>query len=248
MIRTFIYGSCVSRDTFEFLRPHGYELVHYVARQSLISAMAPGDRSAVPIQDVRSQFQRRMLAGDWKSSLSRALTRHSARVDLLLWDLCDERLGAHELPGGRFVTKSVDSITSGLDQRLGPDAQFRPFGSPDHQAAFAGSLAPFKELLTETGLIGKTVLLAPPWAQRTSDASKPPRSFGRTATDANPVFSTYHQLIADRLGVPVISLPAAEVVAAHEHRWGMAPFHYTEDVYRTLTERIREVAELLVSR
>ena len=36
----FIYGSCVSRDTFEFLRPLGYGLVDYVARQSLISAFS----------------------------------------------------------------------------------------------------------------------------------------------------------------------------------------------------------------
>ena len=36
--RVFIYGSCVSRDTFEYLDPDQFEIVQYVARQSALSA------------------------------------------------------------------------------------------------------------------------------------------------------------------------------------------------------------------
>lgn len=44
VVRTFIWGSCVSRDTFGFL-PEQFQLTTYVARQSLISA--GNDASAV---------------------------------------------------------------------------------------------------------------------------------------------------------------------------------------------------------
>jgi hypothetical protein len=40
-MRVLVVGSCVSRDTFEFLRPDCFTLQGYVARQSLISAFGP---------------------------------------------------------------------------------------------------------------------------------------------------------------------------------------------------------------
>lgn len=243
MIRTFIYGSCVSRDTFEVLAPHGYSLTTYVARQSLLSAYSRLEEPLPPIR-TSSPFQRRMIEGDWNSSLPRALARARGKVDLLLWDLCDERLGVRRLPSGHYVTRSVDTLTSGLDDQLGHQgAEVVPFGSTLHRRHFAARLARFRQRLEELGVLDRAVVLAPAWASVQDDGRGTPPSFGLTAEQANPVFDDYHQAVVDRVGVPVIRLGPHEVRAAGSHQWGAAPFHYTSDVYERLVGEIREIVD-----
>lgn len=239
MTRTFIYGSCVSRDTFEFLRPHGYDLVRYVARQSLVSAFSPGlEAATLPGLDVTSPFQRRMLAGDWGSSLVPQLRAHREEVDLLLWDLCDERLGVWRLPEGEVVTRSVDAISSGLEASLADRAEVVSFGSPGHLAAFTDASRQFRDVLADTGLLERTLLLAPPWATHTDDGSPTPTSFGLSAQVANGIFDAYHRVVQNILDVPVVTLGQDRVVAAAGHQWGPAPFHYADSVYEALVTQV----------
>lgn len=244
MIRTFIYGSCVSRDTFEYLRPQGYALTTYVARQSLLSAYSRLDEKDLPPIRTTSAFQHRMIEGDWASSLPRALARARGRVDLLLWDLCDERLGVLRLPSGHYVTRSVDTIATGLDGRLKAEgATHLPFGSARHQHQFGTRLAHFRQRLLHLGLLDRTLVLAPDWASRCDDGSPTPPSFGLTPDRANAMFDGYHQAVEEAVGVPVLRFGADEVEAASGHQWGRAPFHYTHKVYEQMVRAIARHVE-----
>lgn len=243
VIRTFIYGSCVSRDTFEFLEPHGYALSTYVARQSLLSAYSRID-AQLPEVRTSSPFQLRMIEGDWTSSLPRSLARVRGRVDLILWDLCDERLGVRRLTTGHVVTRSVDTITSGLDAQLeAQGARLEPIGSEWHRRHFSTRLAHFRQRLVDYGMLDRTIVLAPAWASFKDDDTPTPPSFGLTAADANPVFDWYYQAVSKTVGVPVLRLEQDEVAAARVHRWGAAPFHYTTSVYERMVAQIRDFAE-----
>lgn len=243
MIRTFIYGSCVSRDTFDFLEPHGYTLTTYVARQSLLSAYSRID-AQLPEVRTSSPFQLRMIEGDWTSSLPRSLARVRGRVDLILWDLCDERLGVRRLTNGHVVTRSVDTITSGLDAQLeAQGAEIKSFGSEWHRRHFSTRLAHFRQRLTDYGMLDRTIVLAPAWASYKDDGTPTPPSFGLAATDANLAFDWYYEAVTKTVGVPVLRMEQHEVVAARVHRWGAAPFHYTTSVYERMVARIRDFAE-----
>ena len=239
MIRTFIYGSCVSRDTFEFLRQHGFELSAYVARQSLLSAYSRVDEERLPRFETSSSFQRRMIEGDWTSSLPRALARLRGRVDLVLWDLCDERLGVRRLASGHYVTRSVDTIATGLDAQLHEQgAELVTFGSPQHRRHFTARLRRFRQRLDELELLDRTLVLAPAWASRCGDGTPTPSSFGLSAKDANPLFADYHQEVEEIVGTPILRVGEDLVEAAAHHRWGKAPFHYSDDVYIRLADEI----------
>ncbi|WP_298886885.1 DUF6270 domain-containing protein [uncultured Serinicoccus sp.] len=239
VIRTFIYGSCVSRDTFEFLRPQGYDLTAYVARQSLLSAYSRVDEEELPPHETSSAFQRRMIEGDWTSSLPRALARVRGRVDLVLWDLCDERLGVRRLASGHYVTRSVDTIATGLDTQLEKQgAALVPFGSPQHRRHFTARLRSFRQRLRELELLERTLVLAPAWASRCGDGTPTPSSFGLSAEEANPIFADYHDEVEKVVGVPIIRLGEDLVEGAAHHRWGKAPFHYSDEVYLRLVDHI----------
>ena len=99
-----IVGGCVSRDTVDPLLGKSLELKRYVARQSFISAGTDATK-LVPKVDLRSQFQRRMLEADLEGSLFRDIEENS-EVDLVLWDLNVERLGAWQFDVDTFATDS----------------------------------------------------------------------------------------------------------------------------------------------
>lgn len=243
MIRTLIYGSCVSRDTFEFLKPHGYELKGYIARQSLLSAFSPMKREALPPMEVRSAFQRRMLEGDWTGSLVTTMEKEADAIDVVLWDLCDERLGVRSLrqsPPWQFATRSVDSIRAGLDGQLSGHALWRP-DERRFRKLFDERLNDMGDLLDRTGLRQKTILLAPAWATQTNSGGTTPDSFGWNPRVANRVFARYHERIRSRLDLMTVERAPSEVEASENHRWGPAPFHYSDAVYESMTRDIRSL-------
>jgi hypothetical protein len=57
MANIFIYGGCVSRDTFELMKEK-HSLVHYVSRQSLISAASsPTPKRIISTTHLVNNFQ-----------------------------------------------------------------------------------------------------------------------------------------------------------------------------------------------
>lgn len=226
--RVFIYGSCVSRDSFEHVARDRYVLTRYVARQSLISAYA-GPAALDGTDVLTSAFQRRMVEGDAAGDLPRLLAQDAAATDLLLWDLTDERLGVLLAPDGGAVTRSVELVGAGLEP-AGDGWRYLAFGTDDHLALWTDALDAFCGTLAHEGLLERTVLLAVPWALTTEDGRAAPSSFGVAPADANARFARYHDA-ARRRGLTVVEVPPAAVVASAEHRWGPAPFHYSPSTY-----------------
>lgn len=237
MTRTLIYGSCVSRDTLEYLRPAGFNLVHYTARQSLASAYSPRDLAELPPVQVSSSFQRRMLEGDWRANLISTLREHHRSADMVLWDLCDERLGLRANKSGQLATRSVDSVGTGLDDFLSAETMI-PFGSQHHFQLFSRALTRLRKDLEDLELLDRLIVLAPAWASHQEDGRAAPDSYGLTASEANQSFSQYYGAIEDLLSVPMVRLSADAVRADADHRWGAAPFHYAPSTYYRLAQEI----------
>ena len=234
--RVFIYGSCVSRDTFEYLPQDDYALLNYVARQSLISAFG----AASPPRELParlSPFQRRMLQGDLGSALLNELTAVQDTVDLLLWDLTDERLGVYALPDGSYVTRSVEIVGTDLERTFQEHGRFIPFGTDEHLQLWTHAVTAWVALLQTLGLADRTLLLAPSWATRSSDQSPVPGSFGLAPERANALHAGYYDQVT-ALGVTMAVVPETVTVAAAEHRWGRAPFHYDDVTYLILVAAI----------
>src|SRR5690625_2672237 len=86
-----------------------FEVVCYIARQSLLSA--DHDASAMFPADVRidSHFQRRMMTGDFAGDLDERLVGAAGETDVLLWDLADERHGVHVFDDGAVVEQDRKS-------------------------------------------------------------------------------------------------------------------------------------------
>lgn len=228
--RVFIYGSCVSRDTVALMDDADIDVLAYVARQSLVSAFAPADAPLAWPADL-SRFQRRMINGDIEGNLPRRLREAAPAIDLLLWDLTDERLGFYRMHNGGCVTRSLEMVGTELERTLASTSEFVPFGTDEHFAYWTQALSEMLALLKTTRLMDLTVVLAVPWASTSRDGTHVPPSFGTAPEDANALFTRYYSALETH-GVHVERI--TDVAADAAHRWGIAPFHYADDTYRRI--------------
>ncbi|PRQ10340.1 hypothetical protein C1Y63_12000 [Corynebacterium sp. 13CS0277] len=238
----FIYGSCVSRDTFEVLRnrPFGdWSLVDYVARQSLISA-----HTHVPFERLHlenppaSPFQRRMMDSDCAGRVFRAMRGAEQPVDLFLWDLCDERLGVFDFRDGTYSTRSIEYLVAAAPAKQPSGARVIEFGTDEHFELWESKLDFFDEQLAYAQFDNR-VLLKVPWASRTRWFRPTPRSMGFSARRANAAFDRYYDAAEARItGLKVIELDSKGLFADSQHRWALAPFHYEHRVYERLCDEI----------
>lgn len=234
-LRLAISGSCVSRDTIEEMDPARYTLSCYVARQSLLS-WGTDVTGRVPRRVTYSNdFQQRQVMGDAAGNLTERLKMVADSTDLLVMDLCDERHGARRFSDGGWMTQSIDVVTNDVLKNLLLSGRHYPLGDPTHFAAWAHAADRFVGWLERVGLRHKTLVLAVPWALEASDGSHVPNSMGLSAEEANRTFVPYHDHLSS-LGLPLVSVD--EPLADAEHRWGLAPFHYTKAVYTRLGEQI----------
>ncbi|NNU27552.1 DUF6270 domain-containing protein [Isoptericola sediminis] len=234
--RVFIYGSCVSRDTFEFLDPAEFELVHYVARQSAISAYTkPVELISPPALD--SRFKQRVVEDDFSSSLRETIASLED-IDLVLMDLTDERLGVYVLPDGSVITRSVELIESGAEQHLPHGSHHIPFGSDLHLQYWSTGISEVAKLFHEYMPRTAIALLGIPWASYSEDGTPTPDSFGMSASQINPVMRSYVDYAASTVGARLIDVNSDLVRSKPDHPWGNAPFHYSTSVYLDVTRSL----------
>ncbi|MET4077424.1 DUF6270 domain-containing protein [Janibacter sp. UYMM211] len=231
-----LVGSCVSRDLIGFMSPP-VSLVGYHARQSLISAFAPGRPAPAEVDQLASSFQRRMLAADFRSDLPERVRVSASSVDAVVWDVVDERLGVFVHPDGSVTTDTVEWRRLHPDGRPPAGARRVAFGTAEHKALYRDALQLWRALLVETGLLRRTILLAPRWAARTTSGQVVPPSFGVEAEEGSRVQSDYVDMIREIVGVAMVGTDV-ETVAGDDHRWGAAPFHFDDQTERVLARSV----------
>lgn len=233
--RILVYGSCVSRDTVNAMPRDKIRIVDYIARQSLVSAFSP-PVTLIPAPQLESKFQARQVDGDFSSSLPSTLRRITA-IDLVIWDLTDERLGFYVLPDDTAITRSVDLISAGLDDSIADVASLIEFGTDLHFDLWRSVLPRFLAQVKEHHPQARLVLVAPPWATHSIDGTPTPSSFGMSAEEGNAKYARYLDEAARR-GVEIIGRDIADPRSSAEHIWGEAPFHYAPEVYQELVSQL----------
>lgn len=240
--RTFIYGSCVSRDTFEFL--DDFSLTAYVARQSFISAGNSVRGVKEKLKPISSPFQKRMVEGDLAGSLPRDLQVRAAASDIVLIDIIDERGGVVEFDEGAYATRLAEFWSAGGREASAGHLHLE-LGSDEHFEKWKLSARKVVCELLSAGLLHRTAVLKTPWAELTDEEKKFEIPAWMTPPAvANAAYARYYDFL-EALGLHIIELPPELVRTSEGHRWGMSPFHYTAAAYEHLASRIRAFARSL---
>jgi hypothetical protein len=236
MSKIFIYGSCVSRDAFNFL-DDSHDLIGYVARQSLISAMS-GQTKLLPGEPLDSAFQSKMVEGDLASNLVPAVEIHAENLDLLIIDMTDERLGVHKLPDNTFVTHSVELVRSKRLNNLSPVPGTIQIGTERHTIFWQNAARKFYSKLDQLGLRDKTLIINTPWAVESFEGTDVPGYRDFTTEKMNRHLDDFANFIRG-LGYRVVDMPTSLAVSSAKHQWGIAPFHYGEPAYLWIRDQVQ---------
>lgn len=227
-LRVFIYGSCVTRDAVDFWEESELRLGGYVARQSLLIAVAaPADPEMVRLSQIDSSVQRRMFRGGVESSLIPTLRENKGEFDLILWDLTDERNGVQRLPGGGRVTRMTKLSRPAISRVklgdvIGVDAD-------EHFGLWNQALDEFFLCLADEVLLDRLVINDSRWAS-VDDAG---RAVDQGKTFLNPTLDRMSRAVRAAAS-PVITRGPSTCVGKVEHEWGRALFHYVDDAYRSM--------------
>lgn len=236
-IGTMIYGSCVTRDTFEFLGDD-FLLKSYVARQSVISAGTQTSDTLPMLDPIASAFQKRMVEGDLKGNLYETLDRQASQADLLVIDLIDERGGVIDFGDGKYVSKLAEFWSAGGREASRGRAQIS-FGSDEHFERWTNGVQRLLGELLKHEMLHRTVVIKAPWATLT-DTDEPfdIPTWMMDPREANSLYERYYDYL-EKVGVPLITLPDHLVRTSDSHQWGVSPYHYAKGAYEYLATELR---------
>lgn len=240
MARIFIYGSCVTRDAFDE-NADDLEVVGYVARQSIISAMALREGPAIDSGTLTSQFQQGMVDGDSAGNLRETIAEVSAFIDVILWDITDERMGVLAFDGDRFLTP-LNELRATEDDILS-NGESVLFGTDRHFDLFRRATQIFSQWLTSRMMLEKVTVIATPHSS-VLDGGSSNADFEDLAERArrwNEQAHRYYELLSMQ-GFRVEHVDIEDVVIDPEHRWGIAPFHFAQKTYTAMRALVRRVA------
>ncbi|GAA4283365.1 DUF6270 domain-containing protein [Brevibacterium daeguense] len=175
--RIAIFGSCVSRDTCEYIS--GPIVEAYVARQSAIVSLQPVGEATFSSDSLDSPFQAKMYEGDQRGDAVQRLI--GAEPDVILIDLVDERRGVWQFPDGSFLTNSVEASRTGMESRA-PElgARLIEFGTDEHFSLWSRAFDSQVQELADAGLLATSVLLDIEWAAALSGHPYPSTSLRST--------------------------------------------------------------------
>ncbi|WP_139313566.1 DUF6270 domain-containing protein [Salinicola sp. MH3R3-1] len=231
-MKVFIFGSCVSRDAFNFDFPR-LELVGYFSRSSFASAFGSSPQKDNYSQELNSNFQKRMVKADFEKEALQKIV--STEFDILLIDFVDERFKLFKSTTGSIVTLSNElSKTPFLRQAEG--VAVSPF-SDEHFQLWERGWKKFVSSLSSHNLLSKVVVNCGLWAKTDEQGNAIPNVDLNLIEKAN----SHLRRLYDRV---FLDIPASQafmpsdkmVVGKLEHKWGAAPFHYVDNYYYNLVD------------
>ncbi|GAB3753992.1 DUF6270 domain-containing protein [Lysobacter olei] len=227
-----IVGSCVSRDILE-VDAAGCTLEGYIARTSMasvgVSAVADSDVRSMA-EALQSQFQRDMILNDLdKTTLERV---QQAKARHVLVDFVDERFTLI-CSGNSFFS------LSGELQKAGVSAEGRAVIEPGIEPYFTLWLNGFERFVLAVGT-DRIILNRAFWARGTREN---PTAFSESwVTRNNQLLGALYERIESRWQFKTIRYPDDLVVGNAAHRWGEAPYHFEDALYRHAAAQIRSYA------
>lgn len=198
-----IFGSCVSRDTCEFL-PEA-NVVAYIARQSVTSLQTPYGSDRVNTDVIESPFQRRMVLGDLDGTGTQNIAACEEPIDVVLIDLVDERRGFWRFPDGTSMNNSIE-----VEQNLLPAGGFDrgtrhvEFGADEHFRDWKQGFGILVDGLRVAGLLDRAIFIDTEWARAVEHAPQPREDWfaavGRTMRRNQRRFRNASRTITHRRG------------------------------------------------
>lgn len=234
-----VYGGCVSRDIFNFNDSEELKIVGYNARSSLATLSSDNVAKKIPdkyyeaLRFIESDFQRSMVESDFNNSILESISNNN--YDILLIDLMVDRLNLGMLDG-KLITVSASFALS----KIKPES-FVKTHSEQFLSEWYKGVENFLSVIDKTVGRDKIKLNKIYWADRAADDQHTVEINRRwdIATHNNKLDVLYGYLEKRLPAASIIEVPKELFIANPSHRWGLAPFHYIDEYYIAMVDRLK---------
>ncbi|EAJ1208680.1 hypothetical protein CRS38_09105 [Campylobacter coli] len=238
MKKICIFGSCVSRDIFEYDEQKHFELVGYYARSSFTSLSSNAMIEQDVLDNIISPFQKRMVLYDMNKSFIDRIKRND--FDCLLIGFIDDRFHFYKLSNDSIVTLS-NEYKKAKGKLYSSNMIYSK--SQEHIDLWKKGI---EKVYDDLYLIqDKIILNKVYWTDVfvTGDKLK----INEEYLADNNVFlkERYDDFAKFFPEVKCIEYSQDLLILDHEHKWGEAPMHYHCGVYKYALDEIRRINDKL---
>ncbi|MBO1074168.1 DUF6270 domain-containing protein [Roseomonas marmotae] len=244
-MRFDIFGSCVSRDPFDFLAPTGHDVLFYAARQSFVGLRDEPVRYDPAWYADLPPFERRCVFMDLEKS--EEYFRFSADADYLIVDFIDERfdlmqVGSSHVAATRHVLK--EPFLAFHQDRLQRRRRLHPPILDDWRRGAEY----FMERATRRFAPERIILHEARWSShfRTVEGELLPfdEKVRARVAPSNELLKHYHENFRALLpSCLTLRVPDEFLFADPQHRWSKEPFHYIPAYYSAFLDLLNQAVE-----
>lgn len=226
MLKVAIFGSCVTHDACAPAK-----VVHYTARQSLISLNS--EPVPVHVPPGLDRWISRNIKCDARKDIFGQL--FFADFDVLLIDLLEMRLLCRQDGEGRLLTFSeyVQALGDEFVDRCG----LAPLDEPWPYASRLDAALDRFAIGIQRSLHGRPAILHKFWWS--NDGLTDPEALAEVDRQ-NALLATCYDGLQKRINLTTVGLPPHQP-ADPNHRYGAAPYHLTGDYYAAIWSQIEAV-------
>ncbi|WP_250501980.1 DUF6270 domain-containing protein [Caballeronia sp. AZ7_KS35] len=235
--RILVLGSCVSRDVLNYTEAGEFELVRYLARTSVASLFAKQPFADTFSKRLESPFQRRLVNLDITKSARREI--EAIGSDFILMDLIDERFDLIEVGSGQLCTASLEFLKSGALKEI-PSFKRIASGSDEWFRRWKSGWNSLVNMLIQHDRLKTVRVNMVFWQKETSDGATFPNQTNDQINAANDALATMYAIMANDLAPhQFFEYEDGLMQCASTHRWGPAPFHYSDAFYLKAADKLR---------
>jgi hypothetical protein len=242
----FIFGSCVTRDAFEFVK-NNYSIVKYISRISLATAFQEKtvlskqkfknfkDIAIIPEDDDVSKFHLKCLSIDFFKNSYKYISEK--KFDIFIIDLIDERFKIASKDNS-LHTYSV--LGKKIHHHFGYQVILHGFDSDFKFAKWKEGVDILYGILLSKNC--KIVLNKVFWAKSCNDTTMDIDI--DIINRSNLLLSKMYQYIEENYKerTHIIEYDESLFVSDVNHKWGHAAFHYTSPAYEHFISQLTEIS------
>ncbi|MBO9440136.1 hypothetical protein J7354_15880 [Sulfitobacter sp. R18_2] len=222
-----ILGSCASRDAFEFDFSEEFKVVDYTARTSLASLACLPKLVPSVLSEIDSPFQKRMVQRDMSKSFWSAVESYES--GLIIVDLIDDRFRLNLFPNGAAHTVSAEYAKA---RHAWPKGKFRTLGreTNEYLTLWLRGVNQLQKKLNSHGNL--QLLVNCVYYTATNNNSIDDMS---NIDGMNEYLSRAYGFLRQAFGESaMLTYPKEALESDMNHKWGLAPFHYSTKTYMHL--------------
>jgi hypothetical protein len=229
-MKFIIFGSCVTRDAFEFTDKEKVKLVRYFARSSLGSTYANAKVKNIDISPIESNFQRSIVASDLDKEFPVFLENNE--FDYIVYDAIDERFYLLEMQDGSFCTLSneLKQVENSYRQFIKREILS---ASDEFFAYWEKGWNSFLKQLESLGKRSSLLINKVFWAKNTISGDNFLPSYTDNGINKANAFlaKLYERMSQDIPQNQFMEFDDNLLIGSDNHKWGKSPFHYMDEYY-----------------